>query len=1233
MATKSKTVASAIGSTPWLDQENEQVAQFAAQEADDFAFSVRNELDFLNEHMAEVFSRNQVLLANYEGRLRVPPESETHWKPEKYFVRFRESKPLNDIFAPNTIIAISPSRGTNAPKEQRQFHATNDAALPKAEEKANASNNSGYHGQTEDDMDVAEEAPVAASEPLEEDKMTEPIHLETPRRRQSREQSAFDVSFHSAKEDLTREPSKEPVHSLVYQSMSPRLQAFIAVESAVDPSSAYAKQANPGDSETLDSGVVDREFLIDEDLGNDSLHSPSQGSSPAAKGLARKSSLTFATLPAREPLTTKKSIGSRLSRTSIVGVSKGVVAPGSFLGRIAGGKSLGGVRQPETAAVIDSNDGIDIDENEKPQTGHGEFNSGIKERQLHNMSSTQRLHEKINKLGQPQAARPTKSIPTAAISSHALYPELPLEQTSHTNVQRPPRENEDDDDWIQPPSTKAYQSPRPQLPKSISADVMENLRGKVNISDEDFGKEQRHPPRRRSLESDRASPNAASSTQAPSAIVASPPEAAKAEQAILSTTPVGTPVSTRPAEGPISASKSKLQSIMKTARGLFTSSAGASAQAKMELCNQAKIGSPNNTSPSKPTLAGKGVEQTKLILSTARPENLAKPAEGRRTRGSIEKEKKEKARQRNDLELEISREEEAQKHTVSEREERADERPVSDEHDEIPRRDPIPSSRSQPEPTRKSPRRLPDAQHSVLTVETGNDNAQDTVSGKVSKQPQQSQLQKPREIKRAVKPPKEVAPKPEPQRVAIRVGTLFPRIPLSNAALASGLQDSLPLAPNKQPGLSKKTSTASIQTSASNSGVRNTTASKPKALIAAEKKREQDEKEAQRKLEQKREVERKRAAQQEESRRQEQIQRREAEKQREQDRVATAEDPKKIAQRQAIEKRRQDLAKKDQQRAPPVSQQQIPPNTRPELSGARPPPKLHAAQDYSRPPGNHHGVPNPAKAPIKRALEADVEEPVRQSRLPGGQPYLPNDAKRRRTNDEEPEEPNVRLTKVPPKRQSNLKDTHRPYGPSLMGPPPSMINGYSHAKPPVTNHTYQSQHQHQAQSTRPGQAPQDMAKHANGRIVFAENTNPAYPGHKTPNQSRSINQPLAKSSPQYINGENIQLEDIPTDSDEDDSEDEHDKKAKGAMLPSWVQSPVLNELLREQERHKDPDSIFGPSAAVNMEEMFKERHHRFRSRTSSANWAGNDRLTEEEIRTDNAARERMRREGGWTYGL
>ena len=40
--------------------ENEQMSLFGVQEAEDFAFSARNEVEWLNEHMAEIFSKNQL---------------------------------------------------------------------------------------------------------------------------------------------------------------------------------------------------------------------------------------------------------------------------------------------------------------------------------------------------------------------------------------------------------------------------------------------------------------------------------------------------------------------------------------------------------------------------------------------------------------------------------------------------------------------------------------------------------------------------------------------------------------------------------------------------------------------------------------------------------------------------------------------------------------------------------------------------------------------------------------------------------------------------------------------------------------------------------------------------------------------------------------------------------------------------------------------------------------------
>lgn len=61
-------------------------------------------------------------------------------------------------------------------------------------------------------------------------------------------------------------------------------------------------------------------------------------------------------------------------------------------------------------------------------------------------------------------------------------------------------------------------------------------------------------------------------------------------------------------------------------------------------------------------------------------------------------------------------------------------------------------------------------------------------------------------------------------------------------------------------------------------------------------------------------MERKRGAQQEEAQKREQQQRLEAERQREKDRAAAADDPRKLAQKQAIEKRRLDMNKKNGQK-------------------------------------------------------------------------------------------------------------------------------------------------------------------------------------------------------------------------------------------------------------------------------------------------------------------------------
>ena len=93
-----------VGSASWISEERSTALQLVHAEAEEFSFSARNDVDWLNEHMAEIFSKNQVLvnklpllgntdtlfvemsqkssrlLASYEERLLEQLERPIHWK-------------------------------------------------------------------------------------------------------------------------------------------------------------------------------------------------------------------------------------------------------------------------------------------------------------------------------------------------------------------------------------------------------------------------------------------------------------------------------------------------------------------------------------------------------------------------------------------------------------------------------------------------------------------------------------------------------------------------------------------------------------------------------------------------------------------------------------------------------------------------------------------------------------------------------------------------------------------------------------------------------------------------------------------------------------------------------------------------------------------------------------------------------------------------------------------------
>jgi hypothetical protein len=190
-------------------------------------------------------------------------------------------------------------------------------------------------------------------------------------------------------------------------------------------------------------------------------------------------------------------------------------------------------------------------------------------------------------------------------------------------------------------------------------------------------------------------------------------------------------------------------------------------------------------------------------------------------------------------------------------------------------------------------------------------------------------------------------------------------------------------------------------------------------------------------------------------------------------------------------------------------------------------------------------------------------------------------------------------------------------------------SGYTTA-PPTTGNLQRTTliSQHNMNSSKPTH-PMDMAQVSKAPIPFASSSNqpyktPARPPHATGKSTAKS----AKSSPRYQNGEHINLPEIQTDS-EDEDEDEPEKFDR----PKWVESPALRENLVLQEGI-DPATIFGPPRPLDMEVVFnksKERFHKFRARTSSANWDGEDRLTQDEIRKDVEARDKLRRQGFWTY--
>ncbi|KAI3398840.1 hypothetical protein diail_8531 [Diaporthe ilicicola] len=556
-------------------------------------------------------------------------------------------------------------------------------------------------------------------------------------------------------------PASSPVNLL-------RPESPVKSPAGASPSGISPGQPEPpaaaGDNEELVEATAPEAVLevpAEDDEIADVTRSPSDGSSPI-RPLVRKSSLNFASLPAREPMASNKSLGARMSRTSHVDQVRT-----SYYPRQTGGKSLG-IRQ-ETGG--DDHEAMDIDQDDATRTINKESSVVA-----HSKTYTQRLQDQISMLGKSQSggARLSKSIPSlVGAQKPVLNNQSQASQTACADTEEmdktPPKKQQvaktpgafpedDEDDWIAPPTTTqaAAQSPRPAIEKSYTADVMEGLHGKGTVGGTEFVPSP-HPSQSGASESPPGSPAnkpdlassvfghiksasidlqnhdrslEISSTGHRKIVSASNPISVTTQENHTYEPPKSPSRTLR--ESPLKNSalkqvKNKFSSILKNSRGLLASSAAISAEGKASLVNSpstvrlgkqptssnGSLRSGNEPEPLYPDL-------TRHISSDSQPApTSSSPSRpnGRRTRASTERDKKgQKQKDREDKgahhiatqmdKLEKEREKEREKARVfsKEQERIAAEKQLAAqrEHEKAMR---TPAPREASKPTRSSPRK------------------------------------------------------------------------------------------------------------------------------------------------------------------------------------------------------------------------------------------------------------------------------------------------------------------------------------------------------------------------------------------------------------------------------------------------------------------------------------------------------------------------------------------------
>lgn len=519
---------------------------------------------------------------------------------------------MTDLFLTNSQLAKSPLPANDFSKrlaglqkydDKENAGPRNATTVPNVDVPAKvlSAKDSGYHGTTDEEVD-SQAKPDQLNRTQHNGHVVE-VRVDQKTTAEGADRSTSDGSFVSAKENLAL-GKPLPVNRRLSRPRSRRSSRRSSkVNKSPDDGTTQqqARMQNDGKKApaTKTVAIADPSLASvkdDSKISADAPSTPSDTLSPT-KPMFRKSSLNFASLPAREPLA-NKSLGARSSRTSTFEPSKSVTSSHE--------QHVTFEAEEEEEETVHA-DVVKPSEMDKPAVSKQEPESKF-DTKAHNLTSTQRLHERINMLNQGQDAGSLEATSTRSFSQ-PLYPELPEASTeanppaSAKGMSRPISQitipvqtikavngsNEDDadqvmrdtgvtgystqiahlatDSTLQPVTSTSYRQPtthRMQNSKVASPSRLRTgltqIKGGSNLS------------------------NAVHSEHQGPASPLGKMNATAATTAAMQHSPGtgGSPLGKRYLDGPLSASKAKLYSVLKSAKGIFASSANVSAQARME---------------------------------------------------------------------------------------------------------------------------------------------------------------------------------------------------------------------------------------------------------------------------------------------------------------------------------------------------------------------------------------------------------------------------------------------------------------------------------------------------------------------------------------------------------------------------------------------------------------------------------------------------------------------------